>query len=356
MPRLSDSSAASLGVSDEILNMYRVNPQAGYIAYQNSLVPEPIDYAGLMAQSGQISASQTRLNAQLSNEQAEQNLARFPQTSDTALDVSMQAGRQIDDYMQAQINRYRDELMPGWRENLIQPAIDANIQSNRYARQYAEDIMPNLISEGVAGARMVSARAQQFLSGEVPADVAARTRQIAAESSAAGGLFGAGAQARSARDFGLTSLDMITQGAQLEGAASGLRNNLNSFISGGMGIVQQPIASGSALTNLAAAYMPQISNVGGLYGNALAQITGIANLNPNQVMSSGSAVYGSTVSTAGQLAMANQEMDLSRLGIFNDFLGRQSAQSAQNSSETSAMWGAAGSVAGSVGGAAMSRI
>lgn len=72
----------------------------------------------------------------------------------------------------------------------------------------------------------LSAANASMLRGEIPADVSAAVRRAASETSIRGGVFGSSAKALSARDLGLTSLDIKQKGIANESALLESRNQL----------------------------------------------------------------------------------------------------------------------------------
>lgn len=76
----------------------------------------------------------------------------------------------------------------------------------------------------------LSAANASLLKGEIPADVAANVRRAAAESSIAGGIFGSSSRNLSARDLGLTSMQIRAQGVDTEEKINTMRSNLSAAI------------------------------------------------------------------------------------------------------------------------------
>lgn len=72
----------------------------------------------------------------------------------------------------------------------------------------------------------LSAANESLLKGEIPADVAASVRRAASENSIVSGVRGQAARAMSARDLGLTSMDIRQKGVEAEGAIANARSGL----------------------------------------------------------------------------------------------------------------------------------
>lgn len=64
---------------------------------------------------------------------------------------------------------------------------------------------------------------QSFLAGEVPNDVAVQVAKSAAAKAQVGGIFGQSARALSARDLGLTSLDLVQKGVAQQASIADLQ-------------------------------------------------------------------------------------------------------------------------------------
>jgi len=73
-----------------------------------------------------------------------------------------------------------------------------------------------------------------YLSGKIPNDVSAMVRQAASETSKKYGLYGQGAVALTARDLGLTSLQIQQQGLTTAATIAGLKSNV-ATVQGAMG-------------------------------------------------------------------------------------------------------------------------
>ena len=258
------------------------------------LTPKPIDRTAEIKAAGESAVKQTKAVAKAAMDIADANLKRYPKIVSTALDLATATSAELDAYLKKQFNSTLDELAPGWREQIIQPAVEANQRVAATSKQYAEDVFPTLAGQ-------MASRAESYLKGEIPEDVSAQLRQTAAESSAGQGLFGQAAGGRVARDFGLTSLDMVNQGAQMA-------NNMNAFYGSGIGIMQQPIASGTALTNLLSAYRAPITDAASMFNNMTAQMTGSSTVSPNSVLATGAQIYDQNLTTGTQIAQYNSDM------------------------------------------------
>ena len=311
---------------------------APYVAAIKQLQPAPIDYDKQAAAAAAGAAKTTAAQAKAAQQLADANLKRYPQVASTALVSSITSATALDKYIQNQFQGILDDLVPGWREQIIQPAVTANQAVAATAKQYAEDVFPTLAGQ-------MASRAESYLKGEIPDDVSAQIRQVAAEGSAAQGMFGQAAGGRVARDFGLTSLDLVNQGAQMA-------NNMNAFYGSGIGIMQQPIASSSALTNLLAPYRAPTTDVASMFANMTGQITGVANVSPNSVLANGSQVYGQNLTAINQIAQYNSDMrwNASMSGV-NLYADVQNMNAAAATGKAQARNGALGSI-GQLGGQA----
>jgi len=153
------------------------------------------------------------------------------------------------------------------------------------------DAIETIISPQVEALEAVSGLAEQLISGELPTDVQDQIMRQRAELGISQGLFGPAQQYATARDLGLTSLDLQQLGAQLyTQGVSPLATSLQASVMG---------------------FQPPTVNLPGLYQSMLGQAVGISSVDPTGVMQT-TAQVGISNSQGmwnAQIGVANMAMD-----------------------------------------------
>lgn len=111
----------------------------------------------------------------------------------------------------------------------LDPTADLGLDSalNKEALAALDTTTIDALSGMKESASKLGGLADSYLKGEIPADVQAQVRRITSEKGLASGLGrGQAGQALTARDLGLTSLDIVNQGIQTTNAANATRESM----------------------------------------------------------------------------------------------------------------------------------
>lgn len=187
------------------------------------------------------------------------NIALFPEMA--------KFGNMYQDYMLAQ----NEKLLPGYS---------------------------NILASGARGTQSLLDKSEEYLSGEIPQDVQDAVQRSSAYKAFRGGYQGSQmASAGTARDFGLTSMDLISRGANMLGQGGNSAQQWTSIARGNQVPIEQsglitPQQSASVaqtnnlldqayrqnLFNVEASPDPMWSGISKAVGNSLGQITSVAGL------------------------------------------------------------------------------
>jgi len=277
--------------------------------------PEGPSFESMMAASGEYSLAQIREAEAAANRMVEANIKRFPKLSKVAASSTMKASEELNDFMRVELEESLDWLYPEWREQIVGAATQAQGDSIAITKAFRENVLPKAMQAADEMSFQALRNVSSMLSGEIPDDVAAQLRRQAAEISQQIGVRGQAAQYLTARDLGLTSLDLMQQGLSQAPAALGLAPQAYGMLNQ---TLQMPVQSGANVTNLLSAYRPELASASQLYAGALGQITGIGSVNPT-----------SAYQTSAQVGMASQQLG-AQVSMFNTEVASQNYWNQQN--------------------------
>lgn len=197
-------------------------------------------------------------------------IARNVQASDQAFDRSLSQterayaalNRQLLDAAAAAA----EQLAPGILEKIQGIAGTALDRASALASRFESDIMPNLTGAIQQVSEQMMSDVSSRLRGELPADLEAKIRRNAAEMSMQAGTFGQSAGNRTARDLGLTSLDIMNQGHQLAGQAANFAPQAYAAINQ---ILQAPVQAGIQVNQMLEPWRTPTLDIGGVFGSVM---------------------------------------------------------------------------------------
>lgn len=238
-------------------------------------------------------------NAQQSSQQglgaataaAQGNVNRVLANLPKVIDTVTASGKDIDAYIQEATYKMLDQFAPGW-QGMMESTTEAAGQVADFAQSFLKQVYPKIAGDLTALGDTATRQAQTMMQGQVPGDVMAQIRAASAERATAGmGMTGgaAGSASRNlvARDLGLTSLQIKTQGQSMAQTAAGLYGQLTSAGTATGALLGAPASVGqagaSAINQLAPDltgkdWLSTINNLVGTLGQA-------GTVNPTQVMS-----------------------------------------------------------------------
>jgi hypothetical protein len=212
---------------------------------------------------------------------ADINMERYPEVTQMALDLAIKTATGLDDAMVKQFEGALDRLYPRWREDIVGAATDAQTATVEMAKHFRENIMPGAMEQAdIAGAQAIQ-NIQGMLRGELPPDVEAQLKRTSAEVAQQIGVRGQAAQYLTARDLGLTSLDMMQQGLAQAPAAFGLTSQVYGILNQ---TNQMAVESGINVTNLLNAYKAPQTDIANVFGALHAGAVQSTMLTPNAMV------------------------------------------------------------------------
>jgi hypothetical protein len=180
-----------------------------------------------------------------------------------------------------------DRLYPQWREDIVGAAAEAQGDSVRITKAFRENVMPKVLESADRMSLQALQNTESLLRGEIPDDVAAQLRRNAAEIAQQIGVRGQAAGNLVARDLGLTSLQLQTQGLSQAPAALGLGAQAYSIVNQ---TLQMPVTTGANVTNTMAPYRAPITDPAAWYQNYVGLISGQGAISPNTVLQTSAQV------------------------------------------------------------------
>lgn len=287
------------------------------------------------------------LNFDLTNQQIDANIARFPSNTDLALKEASKAALDLNKMMADAFYGALDDMLPSWREDLVGAAGTAQADSIEMTEAFKKNVLP----KAMAAADEMSVQAldniNAQLRGEIPEDVAHQLRTRAAEVSAQLGVRGQAAKQLTARDLGLSSLDLMSQGLSQAPAALALgRDAYTGFTQ----TLQNPVTTGINATNLLKAYIAPQADVQSIYGTNASVLAGASIVPAGTAMQVGAQ----TISAGAQLAQSAYFSGLeyasqSQWNTQNWLLQNKSIEASKSMGKMS-MWGNLAGAAMSAGG------
>ncbi len=223
------------------------------------------------------------------------NVTNFPIVSNVALRQSTGAAGVLNDFMQQEYYAALDQLYPQWRTDIVGAAGDAQASSIDLTRRFEQNVMPEVLASADRMSAQALATNEAMLRGELSPETQAAVERSSAEISMQMGVRGQSSQYMTARDLGLTSMQLQQQGlansqASL-GLASGAYSNVNQTL-------QMPVQTGMNVTNLLGAYRAPLADPSALYGGQLNILSGAGAVSPNTAYSTNAQ----TQAAAGSLA------------------------------------------------------
>ena len=187
--------------------------------------------------------------------------------SSGALKDTLAAAGGLDEYLRKAYDSALDNVLPGWKDIIAKTAAGGVSDVKQLAASF-KTMLPGMIEKvnKVSGEALDVTSA--WLRGEIPDDAAAVVRRNAAEVATQIGVRGQASQYLTARDLGLTSLDLMERGLKYSGEAAGIATK---FFGDSTNILGAPIAAASSLGDLLGKLVPQPVNAAGLFNAILGE-------------------------------------------------------------------------------------
>jgi hypothetical protein len=224
-----------------------------------------------------------RMNFELTEGAIEANLERFPRVAGIAREEALTAGDAVNEFMGQQFTSMLDNLYPEWRTDIVGAAGTAQQQAIALTEQFTEKVLPRMTEAMDTLSMQALSNVEAQLRGEINPDVAAALERNAAHVAQTIGVRGQAAQFLTARDFGLTSMDLQERGlANVQAAA----NVGPGILAQAAQATQMPVQTGLNVTNLMNAYRPPQADVAALYQNTLGLLSGQGGISGNTALQS----------------------------------------------------------------------
>ena len=196
---------------------------------------------------------------------AEENIKRFPEIATMAGEIGEILTVEGNKLLSNQFYQALENVLPGWREEVLGPQAEA--------------------------VTAIGGLADEYLTGELPQDVRDQMMRDRAELGISRGLFGEAAAYGTARDLGMSSLQLQQTGAGLKSDAATLAQRLGSSAMG---------------------FMPPQADPIGLYGTNLSVLAGGSTINPSAAMDTYAriGIANAEAAWASQLSAVNMGMNL----------------------------------------------
>ena len=230
---------------------------------------------------------------------AEGNLARFPRIADTATESALKSGASLDEYMSNRFYSNLEGVLPTYKEDIIGTS-----------RQVLQDV------KGVS---------DEFLSGEIPQDVQDEILRSRAELGISKGLFGEARDYATARDLGLTSLDLVTRGVDLA-------------VNAVSPLTQRLLTQAQQLT-------PPVTDVAAMTSNFAQLAAGGSTLAPNAALQAGTQIGVANAQTIWNSALSSVN---TALDFYQTDMQAQMNSDALSSARTNSLIGAGAQIAGAL--------
>lgn len=236
-----------------------------------------------------------RLNHELTQQEIEANLDRYPRISEIGRAQTKTQVVELNDLLKSEYEAALDEYYPEWRTDILGAIGDAQADSVSITQRFKENILPKALDAADRMSAQAISNAESMLRGDLPDDVAAQVRRHAAEISNQIGVRGQAAQYLTARDLGRTSLDLMQQG--LEDAPKALALGSSAYL-GLNETLQAPVKTGMDATNLLTSYLPNQVDPASVFSGNLAALVGAGTIPAGTIMGTTANVMHSGASLA----------------------------------------------------------
>lgn len=268
----------------------------------------------------------------------QRHLERVPELGEMGRDEAALAGDFINERLREDFYGVLDDLVPEWREKMIDAGVTGVEDISAITEAFKENILPEALKRADEISFQMLDNVQSQLRGEINPDVADQLKRQAAEISQQIGVRGQAAKYLTARDLGLTSMDIQQQGMQNAPAAMQFAPGAYSALGA---VTQAPMQSAGNLTNILAAYRSPTAEWQSLWGANLGLVTagavmpgGTAFQTSGQAFQYAGNMYDNSMNTAMQFQANAQAMQM-----------QQSNMRAQNRAN---ILGVVGGVAGGI--------
>jgi len=302
------------------------------------------DFAFLQEQALAQAQAQREAVVGAARDIGDYNFERFPDIVERAGETAFDLAGQINEFVREQFEGAWDTLYPEWREDMVGAAGRAQADSVAITERFRSTVMPKLLDAADEMGMQAIRNVQSQLQGDIPADVEAQLRRRVAEMGNTLGLRGQDQGFLTARDLGLTSLDLQERGLANAG------NALN-ITPGGYNLVNQtlqaPVVTGGAATNLIRGFMAPQADPAALAGNFVGNLLGLSSVTPTSVLQAGTQISNTQAQLVqGQLQFNTNRADENYWNQINLAGQRQAAAEAGQSGVSPASGAMAGAAIG----------
>lgn len=236
----------------------------------------------------ETSLAQIEAQQAAAKEMFQYNLDQAPGVVKTARDIAEENAAALNDFMRQENEAMFDRLMPGWRDQFVGAAADAQQGSVDITKQFRENVLPGLLKAAQTMGAQALEDVQAQLRGELPPDVEQRLRRQSAHLSNQLNLRGQAGEFLTARDFGQNTQQLKQQGLQNAPAAMALTSQGFEIANQ---TLQAPVSTGINAMGLIRNFLPPQADVAAMTGNLVANLFNQAAPSANTIMQNAAQTF-----------------------------------------------------------------
>jgi len=263
---------------------------------------EPPSLEEIFDATTEYSREMIEANVAAAKDLAAWNVEMAPTYSGVSLQMTGTATAALDEMLARQFEASLDRVMPTWREDIVDPAMQAQRDSVALTNRFRENVLPSYLAYTDAMSIQALENNMALLRGEIPPDVRAQIERENAETATYLGVRGQASNNLTARDLGLTSLELQEKGL----ANAQLAQSIGPFgYAQANQTLQAPVTTGGNVTNLVNTFRAPMSDPTALYATHFGVVSGAGIINPTSAYSTNAQISA----TGGSLVMGQAQME-----------------------------------------------
>jgi hypothetical protein len=335
------------GVDFDLSDTGRANVIA---ALRRDKEPSLAETAGELAGIGlETSLAQIAAQAEAAREQFQYNLDQAPKVVKTARDIAEHNASALNVFMRNENEAMFDRIMPGWRDQFVGAATDAQQGSIDITNQFRKNVLPGLLKAAESMGMQALEDVQAQLRGELPPDVEQRLRRQSTHLANQLNLRSQAGEFLTARDFGATTMDLKQRGLQNAPAAMALTSQGFEIANQ---TLQAPVSTGINALGLIRNFLPPQADAAAMTGNLVANLFSQASPSANAILQTTAQTFDNNAARTQSLyGFTTQQSDASYWNQINYGAQMQALELEKKNSKFG--WGDALAIGGTVAGAAL---
>lgn len=194
---------------------------------------------------------------------APQSGQSFGSVASQAQSATSSAASFLNNFLTEAHEQALDRLMPNWRQEVFGTASQTISDMTHVADRF-KDILPELMARTNELSTQALTQVASMLRGEIPNDVREELQRTAAEVSRQIGVRGQAAQYLTARDLGMTSLDLVDRGLQHAPNVTAMAPTAYAQYQAVLG---QPMAAAGSLAQMLHGLQAPLPDVASIFSN-----------------------------------------------------------------------------------------